>query len=45
MLVFDETQRLPNVLGDTLGLYADPKHPSIKGHGLIADLLAGAFAS
>lgn len=36
--------RMPNVSGDTLGLYSDTTHFSVKGHAMFADLLLPIIA-
>lgn len=39
----DLSTRMPDVLGDTLGLYSDFVHPTDKGEGMIADIIAAAI--
>ena len=39
--VLDLTQRMPDIAGDTLGLYYDLVHPTDKGHSMIADAVSG----
>lgn len=39
--VLNQTLRMPNVSGDTLGLYNDTVHPTNKGHAMVADCLTG----
>lgn len=37
------TERLPDLVGDALGLYADTAHYSNRGHQLVADIVATAI--